>query len=152
MQCAPASHTACMTTVRQTKAQAQVTQKKGTSRRVTNRSAGSKESTTQGGGQAAKSASPGGLTRASAGTASHVAQVRLQADEMEALREVMRQLGLPSTSEALREGIRLLIRDATEIAASEEIRRFYGEQAVPLPDGVIPATKEELAAADAEQW
>jgi Ribbon-helix-helix protein, copG family len=83
---------------------------------------------------------------------SHVAQVRLQADEMAALRETMRQLGLPSTSEALREGIRLLVREATEVAAAEEIRRFYGEKPVPLPDGVIPATKEELAAADAMQW
>jgi hypothetical protein len=71
---------------------------------------------------------------------------------MEALREVMRQLSLPSTSEALREGIRLLIREAAEVAAAEKIRRFYGEQPVPLPDGVVPATKEELAAADAARW
>jgi Arc/MetJ-type ribon-helix-helix transcriptional regulator len=71
---------------------------------------------------------------------------------MAALREVMDQLDLPSTSEALREGIRLLIREAAELAAAEEIRRFYGDQPVPLPDGVVPATEEELAAADAEQW
>jgi Arc/MetJ-type ribon-helix-helix transcriptional regulator len=71
---------------------------------------------------------------------------------MEALREVMRQLGLRSTSEVLREGLRLLIREAAEIAAAEEIRRFYGERPVPLPEGVRAATREELVAADAEQW
>jgi hypothetical protein len=71
---------------------------------------------------------------------------------MEALREVMRQLSLRSTSEALREGLRLLVREAAEVAAADEIQRFYGEQPVPLPEGVTPATKEELAAADAEQW
>jgi hypothetical protein len=86
------------------------------------------------------------------GTGSHVAQVRLQADEMAALREVMRQRSLPSTSEALREGIRLLIREAAEIAAAEEIQSFYGQQPVPLPEGVVPATAEDLAAADAAQW
>jgi hypothetical protein len=71
---------------------------------------------------------------------------------MEALHEAMRQLGLSSTSEALREGIRLLTREAAEVAAAEEIQRFYGDQPVPLPNGVVPATKEDLAAADAEQW
>jgi hypothetical protein len=71
---------------------------------------------------------------------------------MEALHEVMRQLNLPSTAEALREGIRLLIRESVEVAAAEKIRRFYGEQPVPLPDGVVPVTKEELAAVDAEHW
>lgn len=71
---------------------------------------------------------------------------------MEALREVMHQLGLRSTSEVLREGLRLLVREAAEVAAAEEIRRFYGEQPVPLPDGVPPATRQELAAADAVQW
>jgi hypothetical protein len=81
-----------------------------------------------------------------------VAQVRLQADELAALQNVMRQLHLPSTSEALREGIRLLVREAAEISATEDIRRFYGERPAPLPEGVIPATQQELAAADAEQW
>jgi hypothetical protein len=71
---------------------------------------------------------------------------------MAALHEVMRQLHLPSTSEALREGIRLLIREATEVAAAEEIRRFYGDKPAPVPEGVVPATKEDLAAADAAQW
>lgn len=86
------------------------------------------------------------------GRASQVAQVRLQADEVAALQDAMRQLRLPSTSEALREGIRLLIREAGELAAAETIRRFYGDAAPPLPDGVVRATEEDLAAADAAQW
>lgn len=48
--------------------------------------------------------------------------------------------------------LRLLIREAAEIATAEEIHRFYGDQPAPLPDGVTPATQEELDAADAEQW
>ena len=88
----------------------------------------------------------------SAGRASRVAQVRLQADELEDLQKVMQQLHLSSTSEALREGIRLLVREAAEIAAAEEIRSFYGDRPAPLPAGVIPATEQELAAAVAEQW
>lgn len=101
---------------------------------------------------AAKSVSRGGQASGSPRRASRVAQVRLQADELEALQNVMRQLHLPSTSEALREGIRLLVREAAEISAAENIRGFYGEQPAPLPEGVIPATEQELAAADAEQW
>ncbi|MFL6072695.1 MAG: hypothetical protein ACJ73S_04780, partial [Mycobacteriales bacterium] len=58
---------------------------------------------------AGKAASRGGGGE-SAGRGSRVAQVRLQADELDALRNVMRQLHLSSTSEALREGIRLLVR------------------------------------------
>lgn len=64
----------------------------------------------------------------------------------------MQQLHLSSTSEALREGIRLLTREAAEVAAAEDIRRFYGGRAAPVPEGVVPATDEELAAADAERW
>lgn len=90
-------------------------------------------------------------TRVGGGT-SEVAQVRLQADEAAALRHVMHQLKLPSRSEALREAIRLLIREANEIAMAEEIRDFYGGAPAPLPDGVVAATEEELAAADAVQW
>jgi hypothetical protein len=86
------------------------------------------------------------------GGASQVAQVRLQADEVAALQDAMQQLRLPSTSEALREGIRLLIHEASELAAAETIRRFYGDTVPPLPDGVVGATEEDLAAADAEQW
>ncbi len=93
-----------------------------------------------------------GQRRATKAAASQVAQVRLQADEMAALRDVMRQLSLPTTSEALREGIRLLLREAGEAAAAQEIERFYANRRAPLPEGVAPATQEELAAADAEQW
>jgi hypothetical protein len=93
-----------------------------------------------------------GQRRAAGAAASQVAQVRLQADEMAALREVMRQLSLPTTSEALREGIRLLLREAGEATAAHEIERFYANRRAPLPEGVAPATQEELAAADAEQW
>jgi hypothetical protein len=81
-----------------------------------------------------------------------VVQVRLQGAELAALQQVMRQLHLSSLSEALREGIRLLVREAAEIGAAEDIRAFYGEQPAPLPEGVIPATEQELAAVDAEQW
>lgn len=78
--------------------------------------------------------------------------MRLQADELVELRDAMRQLGLTTMSEALREGIRLLTREAREITTAEEIRRFYGGKSAPLPDGVAPAMAEELAAADSEQW
>jgi hypothetical protein len=86
------------------------------------------------------------------GGGSQVAQVRLQADEMAALQTVMTQLRLSSTSEALREGIRLLIREASELSAAEEISHFYGGALAPVPDGVIPATEEDLKAADAALW
>lgn len=64
----------------------------------------------------------------------------------------MQQLHLASTSEALREGIRLLTREAAEVIVAEDIRRFYGSRHAPLPNGVVAATAEELAAADAEEW
>ncbi len=83
---------------------------------------------------------------------SSVAQVRLQAEELSELRDAMRLLDLTSMSQALREGIRLLTREAREVAAAEEIRRFYGGKPAPLPEGVTSATDEELAAADSEQW
>ena len=98
-------------------------------------------------------ASPARVRRcATAPSASSVAQVRLQADEMVELRDVMRQLSLTTTSEALREGIRLLVNEAREIAAAQEIQNFYGGEPAPLPDGVVPATQEELAAADSQSW
>jgi hypothetical protein len=64
----------------------------------------------------------------------------------------MVQLHLSSTSDALREGIRLLTREASEVEAAEHIRHFYGGRTAPVPEGVVPATEEELAAADAERW
>ncbi|MEC4017227.1 hypothetical protein [Streptomyces sp. H27-D2] len=84
--------------------------------------------------------------------ASKLAQVRLRPDEMAALHEVMQTLNLGSTSDALREGLRLLVREAAEVAASEEIRDFYQGATAPTPDGVVPASEEELAAADEADW
>jgi hypothetical protein len=63
----------------------------------------------------------------------------------------MSQLGL-STSDTLREGLRLLVRRQAEIAAAEEIRAFYDDQPAPLPDGVAVLTDAELRAADEETW
>ncbi|WP_251071201.1 hypothetical protein [Streptomyces sp. ISL-43] len=83
---------------------------------------------------------------------SRLAQVRLRGDEMQALQEVMRTLHLNSTSDALREGLRLLAREAAEVGAAEEIRAFYQEQGAPLPEGVVEPDDEELAAADEMQW
>lgn len=81
-----------------------------------------------------------------------VAQVRLRPDEMADLRLVMQSLNLPSVSDALREGLRLLSREAAEVAASEEIRSFYQGAPAPAPAGVLPATAEELAAGDEIEW
>ncbi|WP_405115315.1 hypothetical protein OG559_12425 [Micromonospora sp. NBC_01405] len=87
---------------------------------------------------------------AKAGT--KVAQVRLQPDEVANLEMVVRHLNLGSTSEALREGLRLLVREAAEEQAAEEIRAFYNGEPAPRPAGVIPATEAELKAADDAQW
>ena len=81
-----------------------------------------------------------------------MAQVRLRADEMAALRDVMRALNLSSTSDALREGLRLLAREAAEVGAVEEIRAFYGADQAPLPDATDAPSADELAAADKSQW
>ncbi|MGW4647805.1 hypothetical protein [Kitasatospora sp. NPDC004289] len=83
---------------------------------------------------------------------SQVAQVRLRGDEVRALREVMSALQLESTSDALREGLRLLAREAAEVTAAEEIRAFHGGYPAPLPDGVSEPTEAELAAVDEMQW
>lgn len=96
-----------------------------------------------------------GPRRSSEGAASatEVAQVRLRPDEMADLRQVMDALNLPSLSDALREGLRLLSREAAEVAAADEIRSYYdGAPAAPTPAGVVPATAEELAAADETEW
>jgi hypothetical protein len=147
----PLSHTRCMTAVRRN-ATTRGGSKKATAQKVTGRSAATASKSPARRGQAAKATPPRRQASTRGGGASHVAQVRLQADELAVLRQVMRQLSLPSMSEALREAIRLLIREATEAAAAEELRRFYGEKPVPVPEGVIPATKKELAAADEVQW
>lgn len=93
--------------------------------------------------------------RSSAGSYSsstEVAQVRLRPDEMADLRHVMETLRLGSLSDALREGLRLLSREATEVAAAEEIRAFYKGRPAPTPAGVLPISAEELEAADDIEW
>ncbi|MFI2509481.1 hypothetical protein [Streptomyces sp. NPDC018972] len=84
--------------------------------------------------------------------ATSVAQVRLRPDEMADLQQVMQTLQLHSLSDALREGLRLLSREATEVAAAQEIRDFYGGTQAPTPEGVLPAAADELAAADETEW
>lgn len=64
----------------------------------------------------------------------------------------MRTLHLDSTSDALREGLRLLTREAGEIDAAADIRAFYAGAPRPLPDGVAPPADAELAAADDARW
>jgi hypothetical protein len=71
---------------------------------------------------------------------------------MDALQEVMRTLHLGSTSDALREGLRLLAREAAEVDAAADIRAFYAARPAPLPDGVTEPTDSELSAADSAQW
>ncbi|MGK5446388.1 hypothetical protein [Streptomyces radiopugnans] len=84
--------------------------------------------------------------------ATSVAQVRLRPDELADLQQVMQTLDLHSLSDALREGLRLLSREATEVAAAQEIRDFYHGAQAPTPAGVLPATADELAAADETEW
>lgn len=97
-------------------------------------------------------ARPGRKTGKSSASGTKVAQVRLQPEEVAALEAVVQRLNLSSTSEALREGLRLLVREAAETQAAEEIRTFYGDERVPLPAGVAPATEAELKAADEDLW
>ncbi|MBN0046992.1 hypothetical protein JS756_23315 [Streptomyces actuosus] len=89
--------------------------------------------------------------QAGSGTTS-VAQVRLRPDELADLQRVMQTLKLHSLSDALREGLRLLSREATEVAAAQEIRDFYKGGQAPTPEGVLPSTEDELAAADEIEW
>ena len=84
--------------------------------------------------------------------AGRVAQVRLGPDEVAAMEQVMRALNLGSTSDVLREGLRLLARQAAEVAAAEELRDFYQGEPAPMPDGASAVTAEDLAAADEAEW
>ncbi|MEU4649039.1 hypothetical protein [Nocardia fluminea] len=93
-----------------------------------------------------------GRDAASSPSGGRMAQVRLRSDEVQALEAVMRTLHLESTADALREGLRLLVREATEVSAVEEIRAFYGDGSAPLPDGVVEPSSSELAAADDMRW
>ncbi|MEV7864707.1 hypothetical protein AB0P17_01055 [Streptomyces sp. NPDC088124] len=81
-----------------------------------------------------------------------MAQVRPRPDELEYLQQVMQTLKLHSLSDALREGLRLLSREAAEVAASRDIREFYQGAQAPTPAGVLPATADEPAAADEPEW
>ena len=81
-----------------------------------------------------------------------VVQLRLRGDESAWLEYSMRVLALGSTSEALREGLRLLHREASEVEAAENIRAFYQGEPAPLPDGVVPADEADLIAADNSEW
>ena len=140
-------HSKCMTPVRhQASSDAQATPVR--KRSSAGRTAGAKRSAQPTGSSRRVTSRESGSGR----RPSEIVQVRLQTDEAAALRGVMRALNLSSTSDALREGIRLLIREAGDIAAANEIATFYGSAAAPLPDGVIEATEEELAAADAAEW
>lgn len=84
--------------------------------------------------------------------ASRLAQVRLRADELQALHAAMHTLHLGTTSDALREGVRLLVREAAEVGAAENIRAFYADETASLPDAVLPPTAEEIVAADDVRW
>jgi hypothetical protein len=81
-----------------------------------------------------------------------LARVRLQDDELKALDEVMRTLRIESTSEALREGLRLLAREAAGAGAAEQIRAFYAGRPARVPEGVAPVSEAELAAVDEMRW
>ncbi|MBV7705445.1 hypothetical protein NOVA_21940 [Nocardia nova] len=83
---------------------------------------------------------------------SHVVRVRLRDNEVRALEQAMQTLDLASTSDALREGLRLLAKEAAEVGVAVEIREFYRDQPTPLPEGVAEPTDSELAAADYVQW
>ncbi|WP_232838645.1 hypothetical protein [Streptomyces geranii] len=78
--------------------------------------------------------------------------MRLRPDELADLQQVVRTLQLHSLSDALREGLRLLSREATEVAASQEIREFHQCAQAPTTAGVPAATEAELAAADETEW
>lgn len=91
-------------------------------------------------------------SRKSRATAGKNAQVRLSADEVASLNHVMQVLNIDSTSDALREGLRLLQREAAEREAAEELDDFYGGRPAPLPDAALPPTAAELAAGGDDEW
>jgi hypothetical protein len=84
--------------------------------------------------------------------ADRLAQVRLRADEAASLGYSMQVLQIGSTSEALREALRLLHREAAESEAASNIRAYYQGEPAPLPDGVMPVEEEDLLAADNAEW
>ncbi|WP_256363222.1 hypothetical protein [Streptomyces sp. TRM70350] len=118
--------------------------------RVTKPRAAKSTRTTKKAASSRRSAAP--RYQDAAGGTGRVAQVRLGPDEVAAMEQVMQALNLGSTSDVLREGLRLLARKAAEVAAAEEIRDFYRGEPAPMPDGALAATAEELAAADEAEW
>lgn len=80
------------------------------------------------------------------------AQVRLSAQDWAALRETMRILDLETTSQALREAIRLLHREARQIQAAQRIAAFYADAGPPFPVTDALVTEDDLAAADRAEW
>ncbi|RAJ44148.1 hypothetical protein K353_01617 [Kitasatospora sp. SolWspMP-SS2h] len=76
--------------------------------------------------------------------------MRLQPGDEETLQRVAAVLGLETTADVLREGLRRLAVEADEIQAAESIRAYYRGRPAPLPEGVEELTPEELAEADAE--
>jgi hypothetical protein len=80
------------------------------------------------------------------------AQVRLSAQDWTDLRETMSILDLETTSQALREAIRLLHREARQIQAAQSIAEFYADAEPPPPVTDALVTEADLAAADRAEW
>lgn len=89
---------------------------------------------------------------AAASRPTSLAQVRLNNEEWHDLRETMTNLGLSSTSQALREALRLLHREARHQAMADDIEQYYGGEQAPVPDGVLPVSDADLEAADRAEW
>lgn len=81
-----------------------------------------------------------------------IAQVRLGRDEWTELRETMKTLGLTSTSQALREALRLLYREARREAMAHGIERYYRDEPAPPPEGALPVSAADIEAADRSEW
>lgn len=72
-------------------------------------------------------------------------QARLSDQHTRQVDQDMATLGLRNRSEAVREGLRLLHKQAEQDALAQEYDEFYGEgQAAPLSD--MPAVGDHLAA------
>jgi hypothetical protein len=115
------------------------------------RAVGPKVQTKRGSSRPRKSVALNSLSAAPK-TGEKMAQVRLHADEAVSLDHSMQVLQISSISEALREGLRLLHREATEIEAAANIRAFYQGEPAPLPEGVMPVDEADLLAADDAEW
>lgn len=92
------------------------------------------------------------MTAAAAKKQPALAQVRLGREEWAELRETMKTLGLSSTSQALREALRLLHREARQEAMAQGIERYYHGEPAPPPEGDPPVSEADLEAADRSEW